>query len=256
LETTELVDCFPETLTYYRSRKQFAFCDVVALANLVDPRYRGVDLSNDEKISARKLLTTLGGDDILLEFQEFIVKSSRKNREIFIETLTSDPLVWWEATGGLYYPKLCIIAEKVLSIVCNSASSERIWSKFSLLHSKIRNKMQSRTTIVLCIIYAWLRMKHSEGQRRPHLKPDFILSRFEANDPDQDISVVTNIEDIVGDVSIDEDIEEIMEDVAELSDRDLDIIIQELTSDLGVSADTLLTLEESAEKMLDSMEEV
>jgi hypothetical protein len=106
LKSTELADCYPEILKYYRSRKQFAFCDVVALANLLDPRYRGMDLSNEEKINARKLLVAMSGNEILSELQEFLVKSSRTNKEIFIESLISDPLVWWEATGGLYYPKL------------------------------------------------------------------------------------------------------------------------------------------------------
>jgi hypothetical protein len=74
-------------------------------------------------------------------------------------------------------------------------------------------------------------MKHSESQRRPRLEADFKLQQFEANNLEQDMSIIENIEETVSD----NDIEVVLEIVEEamttcISDEDLDISIQELAS--------------------------
>jgi hypothetical protein len=56
LLTTRFAMAFPAAVTFYRSRKLFMYSDVVGLANLLDPRYRGADLTIEQKIEARNLL--------------------------------------------------------------------------------------------------------------------------------------------------------------------------------------------------------
>jgi hypothetical protein len=206
-----------------------------------------------QKRSARLLLAKENPDSaVIVEFQSFM-KSDTENRALLLPELTADPVGWWAGTGGLYYEKLKPIAEKILSIICNSASSERIWSKFSLIHSKIRNKLKSKTTIVLCIIYAWLRMKHSQSQRRPRLKADFVLSAFEANNPHQDLAVIANIEEIVADTGF-EDVEDIVEEVESQSLQEIEISVQSLTDTLGIPSETMDEFEKTVDSLVDSMD--
>ena len=96
-------------------------------------------------------------------------------------------------------------------------------------------------------------MKHSESQRRPRLKADFKLQQFEANNPQQDISVIENIEEIVSDNDI-EEVEEIVGEAGTNSDEDLDISIQELASELRMPDHLMPAFEETVASIVHSME--
>jgi hypothetical protein len=72
-------------------------------------------------------------------------------------------------------------------------------------------------------------MKHSESQGRPRLEADFKLQQFEANNLEEDMSIIENIEETVSNNDI-EVVEEIVEEAGTISDEDLDISIQELAS--------------------------
>jgi hypothetical protein len=204
LLTTRFATAFPAAVTFYRSRKLFLYSDVVGLANLLDPRYRGADLTHEQKKDARQFLIDNTPeehqDSVINAFGEFLKRDSKASKR-FTPKLVADPVRWWTGTGNFYYKEISEVASKLLSIICNSASSERIWSKFTLIHSKIRNRLAAKKTIVLCVIYAYLRMKYSCAQRRPKLKDDFVLAQFEANHP-IDPFVVQNIDTVVGEDNV------------------------------------------------------
>eukprot|EP00762_Andalucia_godoyi_P000502 ANDGO_05415.mRNA.1 hypothetical protein len=70
------------------------------------------------------------------------------------------PFEMWQAASGMgYFTSLSPVAQRLTFVVCNSASSERIWSNFSYIHTKLRNRLSVQKSIALSIINAWYNMK-------------------------------------------------------------------------------------------------
>ena len=113
-------------------------------------------------------------------------------------SMAKGPKDWWDLVGQFAFEHLYPIAIQIHSILCNSASSERVWSKFSLIHTKIRNKLTAEKTITLCKIYAFLRMEHIQKKKKPDFT-DFDLSKFIANDSQN--NVISNFAEIITDVN-------------------------------------------------------
>jgi hypothetical protein len=60
---------------------------------------------------------------------------------------------FWTLFGIKLYPNLAEIAIRMLTIPTSSASSERVWSIFSFIHSKRRNRLQNQKVEKLVFIY-------------------------------------------------------------------------------------------------------
>ena len=67
------------------------------------------------------------------------------------------PLFWWE-TFGYAIPTLQKVALRVLAQDCSSGACERNWSSYSLIHTKIRNKLSTRQLERLVYCRSNLRM--------------------------------------------------------------------------------------------------
>lgn len=96
-------------------------------------------------------------------------------------------------------------------------------------------------------------MKASESQRRPKLKADFVLSNFEANNPDQDLSVVENIEEIVSDTMQDE-VDGLIDEVSAQSVDEVEVNIQQLSSEIGLTDEAIAELVTIVDDMSEVME--
>jgi hypothetical protein len=96
-------------------------------------------------------------------------------------------------------------------------------------------------------------MRASESQRRPKLKSDFVLSNFQANNPEQDLSVVENIEEIVSD-TIQDELESLIDEVAAQSIEEVEVNVQQLSSDLGLTDEAIAELVIVVDDMSDVME--
>jgi hypothetical protein len=96
-------------------------------------------------------------------------------------------------------------------------------------------------------------MKHSQIQRRPCLNADFVLSEFEANNPQQDLAVIDNIEEIVADSGFDE-ADDIVEEVESQTMEDIEISVQSLTDTLGIPSETMEEFEKAIDSLVDSMD--
>jgi hypothetical protein len=60
---------------------------------------------------------------------------------------------YWLLYGLTKYPLLANIALKLYSAPISSASSERVWSIFSLAHSRIRNRLKNKKVEKLVYVY-------------------------------------------------------------------------------------------------------
>ena len=96
-------------------------------------------------------------------------------------------------------------------------------------------------------------MKASESQRLRKLKADFVLSNFKANNPEQDLSVVENIEEIVSDTTQDE-LESLIDEVAAQSIEEVEVNVQQLSSDFGLTDEAIAELATIVDNMSDVME--
>ena len=67
------------------------------------------------------------------------------------------PLFWWE-TYGYALPTLQKMALRILAQDCSSGACERNWSAYSLIHTKIRNKLTTRQLERLIYCRSNLRM--------------------------------------------------------------------------------------------------
>ena len=67
------------------------------------------------------------------------------------------PLFWWE-NFGYGAPDLQQLALRVLSQDCSSGACERNWSSYSLIHTKLRNKLSTKQLEILVYCRANLRM--------------------------------------------------------------------------------------------------
>jgi hypothetical protein len=63
------------------------------------------------------------------------------------------PRQWWIVYGRGKFPLIYQIARRVFSIPTSSASSERVWSVFNLIHTKKRNQLKNEKVIKLAYVY-------------------------------------------------------------------------------------------------------
>ena len=56
---------------------------------------------------------------------------------------TGNPLLWWKR-NSILYPNLAALARKYLAIQATSASSERIFSRASLIISNLRTRLDPK----------------------------------------------------------------------------------------------------------------
>lgn len=193
LSTTTLNQRYPKLHMMFVARMDFVYTPpTVGMAYCLDPRYKGKDLSPDRAAEVRSRIHALWA------LKEWIKYHSPKDDPVLSsmflhENIDGRPRAWWNSVRA-DFPILSETASRLLSIVCNSASSERIWSRFSLIHTKIRNRLTAEKSIVLCRIYAWLQMSNRECKRRLKLLDSFNLETFR-------VSIRTNVEQVISNVS-------------------------------------------------------
>ena len=136
----------------YLALKPFHF-----LAFMTDPKHRNDDkINSEQKEMAREWLMSVMPDSLslLLEYDA----EAEPFPKSFFKTTDVKAKVWWKA---LYNTKICPefihLMVKLHSIPCSSASIERIFSNFSYIHSKLRNRLGVQKAAKLVFCYRMLR---------------------------------------------------------------------------------------------------
>lgn len=163
LKETELAKRYPVVATLFQQRRQFLYTDAALAAYRMDTRYGGEHLTADEKQRATNYLFARLPESAYSELVEFVNGSSQQPWRKILEVSGAEPYKCWQTVVDAgYFPHLGVVAARLLFVACNSASSERIWSNFSFIHSKLRNRLTVKKSIVLAVLYAWWNVRNRE----------------------------------------------------------------------------------------------
>lgn len=138
-------------------------------AALLHPAYNAPNIFTNSKIlDARTLFM---GEVVPLELHDKLLEdtikySDRRGGAAFAspscwkrESLLK-PLFWWE-TYGYALPTLQKMALRIVAQDCSSGACERNWSSYSLIHTKIRNRLATRQLERLVYCRSNLHMIHA-----------------------------------------------------------------------------------------------
>ncbi len=119
---------------------------VILLAYQLDSKYRGKLLNANQcnSIIKHKILRLTPKDkknEVLMEYSDYVRKFGGFLNDYLWGVITSYPFNWWILVVKRY-PILSAIAHQVLSIPSTSAASERNWSSFGFIHSKLHNRLE------------------------------------------------------------------------------------------------------------------
>lgn len=64
-----------------------------------------------------------------------------------------DPKSYWNICGRHEYPTLWLCAKVVNEMICSSAASERVWSIYRFIHTRLRNRLANDKVEKLAFIY-------------------------------------------------------------------------------------------------------
>ena len=136
-------------------RFEFMYSDAHGLAYLLDPRYLGEGISHQHRSNLEDILINLPLDsvpvtdekksDVYMQYTEFVIaaQNEKANSTFRYKMLTGrrkTPLQYWQADGCVW-KDLQKIGVRIFSMVTSSASSERNFSTFGFVHSKLRNSL-------------------------------------------------------------------------------------------------------------------
>ena len=152
----ELLNILPsDKVNIVERRYKQAIEDVHLLANMLDPRFLGSNLSDEEEETAMQL----ADEDfpillpIILQLRGRSAPFNKPYlfKESVLKNLT--PNSWWESMTGKVSTDALQVVKGFLTASASSASVERIFSRFGLVHSKIRNKLGVEKAAKLVFLY-------------------------------------------------------------------------------------------------------
>jgi len=124
------------------------------LANMLDPRYRGAQLTEAEKDTAMEEC-----EAYYPEALPYILKYNAKATPflpyMFEQSLINNvtPLTWWRSIGDRLNKPMLALAVQLHTAVASSSGIERVFSTFGFVHSKIRNRLGTEKAAKLVSIF-------------------------------------------------------------------------------------------------------
>lgn len=144
-----------------KKRLKFLFTDVMGLAYILTPKYAANgfyfddDLTNfmglAEEIAMKNNPAIAEKSGI--EMISFVTKMStlpQKQQDIIFKMSAKE---YWSIIGRREFPTLYEIAKPIVEMICSSATSERTWSTFKFIHSRLRNRLTNERVNKLVFIY-------------------------------------------------------------------------------------------------------
>ena len=131
---------------------------VILLAYQLDSKYRGKLLNANQcnSIIKHKILRLTPKDkknEVLMEYSDYVRKFGRFSDDHLWGVITSHPINWWTLDARRYLILNAIVCQ-VLSILSTSAASERNWSSFGFIHSKLHNRLED-SKVEKCVYLYW-----------------------------------------------------------------------------------------------------
>lgn len=147
-------------LQKFRHRYEQCITPYHLLAYLLDPTkpQHSVALTDDEKSSALTAAKELLPTGFLPLIIQFLAKSNPFIDIMFDEEIlkTSRALNWWKSQQNVdAIQKVLPTIKQLLSATASSASVERVFSTFGLVHSKLRNRLGTEKAAKLVFLYKY-----------------------------------------------------------------------------------------------------
>lgn len=112
------------------------------LANLLDPRYTGSKL-NQEQLDATMEYVVVYHPNVMPEIIKYRARSPPFKEYLFSEHALVDviPITWGLAQKQCVSAELMKLVQQLHTAIASSAGIERLFSSFGFVHSKIKNKL-------------------------------------------------------------------------------------------------------------------
>ncbi|XP_064475765.1 uncharacterized protein LOC135389662 [Ornithodoros turicata] len=151
-----------------RRRENFCVQPIHYAANVLDPRYEGKNLENEEPSAAFDWLSSqakhfhLDRGIVLSNFAEYRAHRGIWSRDGLWESAKHcSPSTWWE--GLCAKQPLTPLACSLLQIPPSSASCERNWSEAGNIHTKLRNRLTTERVEKLLFVHSNLNFQKKQG---------------------------------------------------------------------------------------------
>ena len=168
-------DVQQQLLDIWQNRADFCLSDIHFAANILDPRFRGELLSEEEDIKGMQFIadtaSKMTSPDAAVQFQthvfvqlgEFKTMTGAFSHEFkWHAAKTMHPASWWST----FHSKnpLSKTARKILNVTPTAASAERNWKRHSLTQSKLRNRLTEETMQKLVHVSSALTLQKKQNQ--------------------------------------------------------------------------------------------
>lgn len=155
---TEIEDLNQRNATrIVEDRYEMAVTDTHLLAYLLHPKYRGEDLTADEK--ARAFTCAAGIPGLMPLIVQFEAKVGPFRPERFQADVIELPAAhWWKACrlpDGIAHDFI----KSLMTAVAASAGVERVFSSYGIVHSKLRNRLGTEKAGKLVFVFKTMNMK-------------------------------------------------------------------------------------------------
>jgi hypothetical protein len=144
-----------------KDRLKFLYHPCVGLSYLLSPSHAAEGFFfADDKLDFAASIRDLASkthphivEEISNELMSFLSDMSKlpESRKQFVLRMSAEQ--YWNIAGVVKYPNLAKIALKISSMICSSAISERTWSTFNFIHSRLRNRLTTERVNKLVFIY-------------------------------------------------------------------------------------------------------
>jgi hypothetical protein len=139
----------------------FLYHPCVGLSYLLTPRYAAEGFYfDDDKLEIAAEIQEIAEkirpnavEEIRQELILFLsdMASMSEGRKQLVRQMTAKQ--YWTIAGRGKYPKLAEVAIRISSMISSSAISERTWSTFNFIHSRLRNRLTNERVNKLVFIY-------------------------------------------------------------------------------------------------------
>lgn len=139
----------------YRLKKSNILNTVTMTANYFHPVYRGRRLSQEQQKQVKSYIFEKLDSNELESCRKY-TKDEGTFAALKRKKITS-PITFWHYAADLGHDGLAAFAMKYLKIPASTAQLERLFSNWSYIHNKIRNRLVDETSKKLVNVYFTLR---------------------------------------------------------------------------------------------------
>lgn len=130
------------TFQHFKKRYEMAMTPCHYLANILDPKYKGQHLNEEEMDQGMNYVLEYH-PEIMCEILKFKAQTTPFKDYLFSNNALNNTssITWWLALRNNISEKMLSLNMQLHSVVASSAGVERVFSTFGFIHSKVRNRL-------------------------------------------------------------------------------------------------------------------